>query len=195
MNEILFLVQESPDGGYEAKALTAPIFTGSGNAGGTADDDTRCGGLPLRGRQPPGHHSVAFCSGRNHRDVTAMPRLPRDLAGAELIRALSRYGYSVTRQTGSHVRLTRINDGIEQHLTIPRHATLRVGTLHSILSEVAQQLGKGKEDLLQEPLRMNLSAGSRPRRHPSPHPRPGGHVGRGVENKEQLTAGERAVYT
>ena len=27
MNEILFLVQESPDGGYEAKALSAPIFT------------------------------------------------------------------------------------------------------------------------------------------------------------------------
>jgi hypothetical protein len=27
MNEIIFLVEESPDGGYEAKALTAPIFT------------------------------------------------------------------------------------------------------------------------------------------------------------------------
>ena len=27
MNEIIFLVQESPDGGYEAKALSAPIFT------------------------------------------------------------------------------------------------------------------------------------------------------------------------
>ena len=27
MNEIIFLVEESPDGGYEAKALSAPIFT------------------------------------------------------------------------------------------------------------------------------------------------------------------------
>ena len=27
MNEIIFLVQESADGGYEAKALSAPIFT------------------------------------------------------------------------------------------------------------------------------------------------------------------------
>jgi hypothetical protein len=27
MNEIIFLVEESLDGGYEAKALSAPIFT------------------------------------------------------------------------------------------------------------------------------------------------------------------------
>ena len=27
MNEIIFLVQDAPEGGYEAKALTAPIFT------------------------------------------------------------------------------------------------------------------------------------------------------------------------
>ena len=31
MNEIIFLVQESPDGGYEAKALSAPIFTEAEN--------------------------------------------------------------------------------------------------------------------------------------------------------------------
>ena len=27
MNEIIFLIEESSDGGYEAKALSAPIFT------------------------------------------------------------------------------------------------------------------------------------------------------------------------
>jgi hypothetical protein len=27
MNEIIFLIEDSPDGGYEAKALSAPIFT------------------------------------------------------------------------------------------------------------------------------------------------------------------------
>ena len=32
--------------------------------------------------------------------------LPRDLAGADLARALGRIGYRVTRQTGSHMRLT-----------------------------------------------------------------------------------------
>jgi hypothetical protein len=29
--EIIFSVQESPDGGYEAKALSAPIFTEADN--------------------------------------------------------------------------------------------------------------------------------------------------------------------
>jgi len=27
MNEIIFLIEESPDGGYEARALSVPIFT------------------------------------------------------------------------------------------------------------------------------------------------------------------------
>jgi predicted RNA binding protein YcfA (HicA-like mRNA interferase family) len=33
-------------------------------------------------------------------------RLPRDLSGRELARALRQYGYAVTRETGSHMRLT-----------------------------------------------------------------------------------------
>jgi predicted RNA binding protein YcfA (HicA-like mRNA interferase family) len=33
-------------------------------------------------------------------------RLPRDLSGSQLIKALKRLGYQPTRQTGSHVRLT-----------------------------------------------------------------------------------------
>ena len=33
-------------------------------------------------------------------------KLPRDLSGVELARALSGIGYRITRQTGSHLRLT-----------------------------------------------------------------------------------------
>jgi len=33
-------------------------------------------------------------------------KLPRDLSGDELIRALRRFGYQTTRQTGSHIRVT-----------------------------------------------------------------------------------------
>jgi predicted RNA binding protein YcfA (HicA-like mRNA interferase family) len=33
-------------------------------------------------------------------------RTPRDWSGEELIKRLGRVGYSVTRQSGSHVRLT-----------------------------------------------------------------------------------------
>ena len=33
-------------------------------------------------------------------------KLPRGLTGAELVHNLQRLGYVVTRQTGSHIRLT-----------------------------------------------------------------------------------------
>jgi predicted RNA binding protein YcfA (HicA-like mRNA interferase family) len=48
-------------------------------------------------------------------------RIPRDLSGSQLVQALSILGYSVTRQTGSHVRLTTSECG-EHHVTIPMHA-------------------------------------------------------------------------
>jgi predicted RNA binding protein YcfA (HicA-like mRNA interferase family) len=33
-------------------------------------------------------------------------KLPRDVSGADLVKALQRMDYHVTRQTGSHIRLT-----------------------------------------------------------------------------------------
>lgn len=68
-----------------------------------------------------------------------MVRLPRDLSGRDLARALRRYGYEVTRETGSHMRLTTQQGG-EHHVTIPDHASVRVGTLAGILADVATHL-------------------------------------------------------
>jgi predicted RNA binding protein YcfA (HicA-like mRNA interferase family) len=73
-------------------------------------------------------------------------RLPRDLGGEELAALLSRYGYEVTRQTGSHMRLTTTQGG-EHHVTISRHGSLRVGTLSTILSDVAEHLGIPRQAL------------------------------------------------
>ena len=47
-------------------------------------------------------------------------RLPRDLSGSDLAQALRKLGYSMTRQAGSHLRLTTYEHG-EHHLTIPQH--------------------------------------------------------------------------
>lgn len=74
-------------------------------------------------------------------------RLPRDLGGEELARLLRKYDYEVTRQVGSHMRLTTLRDG-EHHVTIPRHTPLRVGTLNEILREVAAHLDIERDDLL-----------------------------------------------
>jgi predicted RNA binding protein YcfA (HicA-like mRNA interferase family) len=74
-------------------------------------------------------------------------KLPRDLGGEELAQALARIGYRVTRQTGSHLRLTTTIGG-EHHVTIPKHKPLRVGTLNRALKEVAQHLGIDRQELL-----------------------------------------------
>jgi predicted RNA binding protein YcfA (HicA-like mRNA interferase family) len=76
-------------------------------------------------------------------------RLPRDLSASDLIKALGPRGYVVTRQKGSHIRLTTQQNG-EHHLTIPNHDPLRVGTLSSILHDVAEHFGISREDLIQE---------------------------------------------
>lgn len=75
-------------------------------------------------------------------------RLPRDVSGRELAKRLERFGYTLTRQTGSHMRLTSETMGTQHHLTIPDHDDLRVGTLNGILQDVAQYLGISKSELI-----------------------------------------------
>ena len=67
-------------------------------------------------------------------------KLPRDVDGKKLAALLRPCGYHVTRQTGSHLRLTSVLKGREHHVTIPAHRELSVGTLHSVLREVATYL-------------------------------------------------------
>lgn len=58
-------------------------------------------------------------------------RLPREISGAELAKRLEKYGYRVTRQTGSHTRLTTTLQG-EHHITISAYKCLKIGTLSGI---------------------------------------------------------------
>ncbi|HES76895.1 MAG TPA: type II toxin-antitoxin system HicA family toxin [bacterium] len=76
-------------------------------------------------------------------------RIPRDLSGSDLVRRLGRLSYVVTRQTGSHIRLTSHARG-EHHVTIPKHDPLRMGTLASILDGVAAHHGMTRDALLQQ---------------------------------------------
>jgi predicted RNA binding protein YcfA (HicA-like mRNA interferase family) len=76
-------------------------------------------------------------------------RLPRDVAGSGLIKALGKFGYEITRQTGSHARLTTHQNGTHK-LTIPLHDPLRIGTLASILDDVSRHLEMSRDSLLKE---------------------------------------------
>ena len=64
-------------------------------------------------------------------------KLPRDVSGERLVRALEQLGYSVIRQKGSHVRMRHKGPPVHS-ITVPLHDPLKTGTLHGILSEVAQ---------------------------------------------------------
>ena len=77
-------------------------------------------------------------------------KLPRDLDGKKLASLLQRYGYQVTRQTGSHIRLTSSLKGAEHHVTVPAHKEIRVGTLHTIVRDVAAYLDREQAELLDE---------------------------------------------
>jgi len=74
-------------------------------------------------------------------------KLPRELSGEELAKLLRKYGYEVTRKTGSHIRLTTSVKG-EHHITIPAHKHLKIGTLSGVLNDVATYFKIDKGDLI-----------------------------------------------
>ena len=74
-------------------------------------------------------------------------KLPRNLTGAQLIKALQQLGYQATRQTGSHVRLTC------RLLPNPVEATSHSTKLAKNTSQVAgylPQAGEGANESLRE---------------------------------------------
>ena len=74
-------------------------------------------------------------------------RLPRNLSGAEFIEKLAALGYQPTRQVGSHVRLTCM-EPFQHHVTVPMHDFLRIGTLSSIVGDIARHKKITKEVLI-----------------------------------------------
>jgi len=77
-------------------------------------------------------------------------KLPRDIGGEELANLLRKHGYQTTRQTGSHLRLTSSSRGKEHHVTVPKHKALRVGTLNSLLKDIASYLKMERQLLTEE---------------------------------------------
>ena len=74
-------------------------------------------------------------------------KLSRNIDARQLIKALRRFGYESTRQSGSHIRLTTQQNG-QHHITIPNHDPLKIGTLNAIITQVAQHLGIDKQELV-----------------------------------------------
>ena len=76
-------------------------------------------------------------------------KTPRDVSGSDLAKALRLLGYERSRQDGSHIRLTT-NSGGEFHVTVPNHQPIKVGTLKSILKQVAEHHKTTAENLIRQ---------------------------------------------
>jgi predicted RNA binding protein YcfA (HicA-like mRNA interferase family) len=74
-------------------------------------------------------------------------KVPRDVSGDVLAKRLRGFGYQVTRQSGSHLRLTTTQQG-EHHVTIPRHDPLKIGTLVGILGDVAEHFSIDRDEVV-----------------------------------------------
>jgi len=75
-------------------------------------------------------------------------KVPRDLSGVELARALCRnWEYRQVHREGSHIILQTESPG-HQRLSVPNHNPLRVGTLNGIVRVVAAHKGVDRQVVL-----------------------------------------------
>jgi len=74
-------------------------------------------------------------------------KIPRDLSGPDLAKALHELGYERVRQEGSHIRLTTQRGG-QHHITVPNHNPIKLGTLTGILKAVAAHHKLAVEELV-----------------------------------------------
>jgi predicted RNA binding protein YcfA (HicA-like mRNA interferase family) len=76
-------------------------------------------------------------------------KTPRDVTGAELVKALRKFGYDFIRQVGSHIIVETEENGI--HLVVvPNHNPIKVGTLNGIIGDVAEHFNLTKEDVIRK---------------------------------------------
>ena len=64
-----------------------------------------------------------------------MQKLPMDMSGLQVIKALSKVGFKPIRQRGSHVVLEKIEGTERWGCVVTMHRELKIGTLKSILKQ------------------------------------------------------------
>ena len=72
-----------------------------------------------------------------------MPRL-KVLSGKDVIKILESFNFSVISQKGSHVKLHRTINKINQTLTIPNHEELDKGTLRAIFNQASKYISESE---------------------------------------------------
>ena len=73
-----------------------------------------------------------------------MPHKLRVLSGDEVISLFQKFGFAVSYSKGSHVKLSRVVDGENQIIVVPRHDSVAKGTLKSIYRKTVFYVGEEK---------------------------------------------------
>ena len=68
-----------------------------------------------------------------------MGELPQ-ISGRKLIKTLMKFGYTVVRQKGSHIRLVHILEKTKKPLTVPDHKVIGKGLMYKILRDAELDL-------------------------------------------------------
>lgn len=75
-------------------------------------------------------------------------KIPRDISAKELREKLKAFGYSESRQKGSHIMMVSHLEG-EHHLTVPNHDPVRIGTFAKIINQVAHHFKISRDKVLE----------------------------------------------
>jgi len=76
-------------------------------------------------------------------------KLPRNVRGEQLARALQRLGYERIGQRGSHIHLVTQRYG-KHRIAVPAHRAVKAGTLNELLKQVAEHHGMSRDELIDE---------------------------------------------
>jgi predicted RNA binding protein YcfA (HicA-like mRNA interferase family) len=66
-----------------------------------------------------------------------MPKL-KSLDSSEIIKILESFGFTISSQKGSHIKLVKQTSFKKQVLTIPNHKNLKKGTIKAILNQASR---------------------------------------------------------
>jgi predicted RNA binding protein YcfA (HicA-like mRNA interferase family) len=64
----------------------------------------------------------------------------KTLSGEDVIAIFERFGFVAIAQTGSHVKLRRMNSHMVETLVIPSHSTISKGTLKAIFNQARRYI-------------------------------------------------------
>lgn len=73
-----------------------------------------------------------------------MGKLPQ-ISGKDMGRVLTRLGFYLRSQKGSHMKFVRVEDGRKEIIIVPNHKVLRKGTLDSIVKKLNMRIGEFKK--------------------------------------------------